>query len=75
MSQRPTPISQSRFLTADEAAAYLRLSPKTLEKHRSVGSGPRFKRFGRIVRYTIHDLDVWAETHTFAMSSEARRGS
>ena len=75
MSQRPAPNSQSRFLTSDEAAAYLRLSPKTLEKHRSVGSGPRFKRFGRIVRYTIRDLDDWAETHTFEVSSEAKRRS
>ena len=29
------------FLTNDEAAAFLRLSPRTLEKQRVLGGGPR----------------------------------
>ena len=73
MSQRPILTPQHRFLTPDEAAAYLRLSPRTLEKHRSVGGGPRFRKFGRMIRYTISDLDVWAESHTFATSSDLGR--
>jgi hypothetical protein len=31
-----------RYLTNDEAADYLRLSPRTLEKQRVIGGGPRF---------------------------------
>jgi hypothetical protein len=43
-----TPVV-TRFLTNDEAAAFLRLSPSTLEKHRVMGGGPRFRKFGRRV--------------------------
>ena len=31
-----------RYLTNDEAADYLRLSPRTLEKQRVLGGGPKF---------------------------------
>ncbi len=50
-----------RHLTNDEAAAYLRLSPRTLEKQRVIGEGPRFRKFGRRVLYAIDDLETWAE--------------
>ncbi|HHZ8245055.1 TPA: DNA-binding protein, partial [Pseudomonas aeruginosa] len=33
-----------RYLTNDEAAEYLRLSPRTLEKQRVIGGGPRFRK-------------------------------
>ena len=36
-------------LTNDEAAEYLRLSPRTLEKQRVIGGGPKFRKFGRRV--------------------------
>lgn len=35
-----------RYLTNDEAAEYLRLSPRTLEKQRVIGGGPRFRPDG-----------------------------
>ena len=39
------------FLTNDEAAAFLRLSPRTLEKQRVLGGGPRYRKFGaRVTR-------------------------
>jgi hypothetical protein len=37
----------TRFLANSEAAAYLNLSPRTLEKLRVVGGGPRFRKFAR----------------------------
>ena len=49
-----------RYLTNDEAAEYLRLSPRTLEKQRVIGGGPRFRKFGRRVMYAVADLDAWA---------------
>ena len=35
-----TPAHPQRYLTNDEAADYLRLSPRTLEKQRVIGGGP-----------------------------------
>jgi len=60
----------ARYLTNDEAAAYLRLSPRTLEKLRVLGGGPRFRKFGRRVRYALADLDAWADGHSYAMTSD-----
>ncbi len=47
-----------RYLTNDEAADYLRLSPRTLEKQRVIGGGPKFRKFGRRVMYAVSDLDT-----------------
>jgi hypothetical protein len=60
-----TPLQSQRYLTNDEAAGYLRLSPRTLEKQRVLGGGPRFRKFGRRVMYAVVDLDTWADQRSF----------
>ena len=66
-----TPTAQpQRYLTNDEAADYLRLSPRTLEKQRVIGGGPRFRKFGRRVMYAVADLDVWADSRSFEATSD-----
>ena len=74
-----TPLSQSgvvapsrpaRYLTNDEAAAYLQLSPRTLEKQRVVGGGPKFRKFGRRVVYAIEDLESWANARACDTTSD-----
>lgn len=68
-SARPTEsesdTSRPRYLTNDEAAAFLRLSPRTMEKQRVLGGGPRFRKFGRRVMYAVTDLEVWADARSF----------
>ncbi|EPO9974980.1 helix-turn-helix transcriptional regulator [Pseudomonas aeruginosa] len=59
-----------RYLTNDEAAEYLRLSPRTLEKQRVIGGGPRFRKFGRRVMYAVADLDAWAADRSFETTSD-----
>ncbi|CAE6934601.1 DNA-binding protein [Pseudomonas indoloxydans] len=54
-----------RYLTNNEAAAFLRLSPRTLEKQRVIGGGPRFHKFGRRVMYALTDLEAWASERSF----------
>ncbi|MDH1180080.1 helix-turn-helix domain-containing protein [Achromobacter mucicolens] len=60
----------ARYLTNSEAAALLRLSPRTLEKLRVLGGGPRFRKFGRRVLYAIADLEAWADDHSYGMTSD-----
>ncbi|WP_027484235.1 helix-turn-helix domain-containing protein [Rhodanobacter sp. OR87] len=60
----------ARYLTNDEAADYLRLSPRTLEKQRVIGGGPRFRKFGRRVMYAVADLDAWADARSFEATSD-----
>ena len=50
----------SPFYSNVEAAAFLHLSPRTLEKMRVIGGGPPFRKFGRRVFYTLPDLEEWA---------------
>ena len=57
-----TGIGGNLYLTQQEAAAYLRLSPRTLERHRVEGTGSRFVKLGRRVLYRRSDLDDWAAT-------------
>ena len=64
------PAQPSRYLTNDEAADYLRLSPRTLEKQRVIGGGPRFRKFGRRVMYAVADLDAWAADRSFETTSD-----
>lgn len=51
----------SPFLNTAQAAFYIGLSRRTLEKMRLTGDGPRFRKHGRYVRYHINDLDAWSE--------------
>lgn len=62
--------SPARYLTNSEAATFLRLSPRTLEKLRVLGGGPRFRKFGRRVLYATADLEAWADEHSYGMTSD-----
>jgi len=70
--QPALPNPPAQYLTNDEAAAYLRLSPRTLEKQRVLGGGPRFRKFGRRVMYAVVDLETWANARSFEMTSDPR---
>ena len=50
-----------RLLTQKEVARQLGISGRTLERHRVTGTGPRWLRLGRLVRYRISDLEEWVE--------------
>lgn len=52
----------SPFLNTDQAAFYVGLSRRTLEKMRRQGRGPRFRKHGRYVRYHIADLIEWSQS-------------
>jgi hypothetical protein len=64
------PVAPARYLTNDEAADFLRLSPRTMEKQRVIGGGPRFRKFGRRVMYSVTDLEAWADARSFEATSD-----
>ncbi|OYX02505.1 MAG: DNA-binding protein [Caulobacter vibrioides] len=49
-----------RHLRTPEAARFLGLSDRTLEKHRSYGTGPVYRKIGGRVVYTLEDLQAWS---------------
>jgi hypothetical protein len=70
-SQRPSTQRIHAFLLQAEAAGYLRVSERTLERWRLEGTGPPFRRFGRRVVYASEDLSGWAAARSFSSTSEA----
>jgi predicted DNA-binding transcriptional regulator AlpA len=59
MSNSSSELPQ-RLLRTPEAARYLGLSGRTLEKHRTYGTGPAYHKLGGRVVYAIDDLNTWA---------------
>ena len=72
-------MSDQTYLSQNEVSEYcktkgLRLSPKTLEKKRSIGGGPKFYKFGNRVVYSIKDIDIWLKDQLGAPISHAGAG-
>jgi len=63
----------SPFLSTEQAAFYLGLSPRKLQQMRGRGTGPRFRRHSRYVRYHIDDLDAWSKGVAQELAEHARR--
>ena len=50
-----------RYLRTRDAATYLGVGQSTLERKRTDGTGPTFRKLGpKIVTYAVEDLDSWA---------------
>lgn len=59
-----------RYLRTPEAARFLGLSGRTLEKHRTYGTGPLYRKLGGRVVYAIADLQAWAESGVRSSTSD-----
>jgi len=59
-----------RYLRTPEAARFLGLSGRTLEKHRIYGTGPRYSKLGGRVVYRLDDLPAWVELRATAPTSD-----
>jgi hypothetical protein len=58
------------LLTTQDAAAYLHVSPRTLEKWRLAGGGPRYRKLIHRVVYTQQDIDTWVEEQARTSTSD-----
>lgn len=64
--------AKENHLNTREAAAWLGLSPRTLEYYRVSGEGPDFRKFGARVRYLLEDLEAWASERRWTSASEEK---
>ena len=62
----PMPTEVSGFLLESELAQRWRLSVRTLQRWRRVGSGPVFLRLGRRVAYRLSDVERFETAHVSA---------
>lgn len=65
-------LQPPRFLRTKEAAEFLSLSARTLEKHRTYGTGPVYRKLGGRVVYAIDELVAWADRGTVTSTSDPR---
>jgi hypothetical protein len=49
------------FLRTKEAARFIGVSSRTLEKHRIYGTGPNYSKVGGRIIYAVKDLRDWVE--------------
>ena len=61
MAERRNTEMPPRMLRTQEAARFLGISLRTLEKHRTYGTGPAYRKLGGRVVYAIDDLQAWAD--------------
>ncbi len=69
MAERAVAIG-SQWLRTRQAALYLNLSYRTLEKLRSSGGGPAYRKVGGTVLYRMDELDAWVDLRRFTSTSE-----
>lgn len=69
-----TSAASNLYLTTEEAAALVRLSPRTLERLRLTGDGPKFHKVGpgkqSRVLYQREELEGWLTNFAFRSTSE-----
>jgi predicted DNA-binding transcriptional regulator AlpA len=73
----PDPLAglPPRFLRTPEAARFLSLSGRTLEKHRTFGTGPKYRKIGGRVVYALEDLKAWADLGAKTSTSDPGVGT
>ncbi|MDH0123885.1 putative DNA-binding transcriptional regulator AlpA [Agrobacterium pusense] len=64
-----------RLLRTQEAARFLGISIRTLEKHRTYGTGPTYRKIGGRVLYTVQDLESWSEIGSRKSTRETTAGT
>lgn len=61
-----------RYLRTKEAAEFLSLSARTLEKHRTYGTGPTYHKLGGRVVYSVAELEAWVARGVLTSTSDPR---
>jgi hypothetical protein len=70
----PIYVPPVRYLCTKEAARFLSLSARTLEKHRTYGTGRLYRKIGGRVVYAVADLQAWADSGLKTSTSDPRSG-
>jgi hypothetical protein len=73
----PDPLAglPPRFLRTPEAARFLGRSGRTVEKHRTYGTGPKYSKVGGRVIYAIDDLKAWADLGAKRSTADPGKGT
>jgi hypothetical protein len=65
---------ENDFLIVAEAAKVMRMAKRTLDNHRSKGTGPKFRRHGGRIVYRRRDLLEWSEQRAARTAAQKSTG-
>lgn len=74
MTNRRNADLPPRLLRTQEAARFLGISIRTLEKHRTYGTGPLYRKIGGRVLYALRDLEAGSAVGTRKSTSDTSAG-
>ncbi|MBO0712840.1 MAG: DNA-binding protein [Acetobacteraceae bacterium] len=60
----------TRYVGTRDAARFVGLALRTLEKHRIYGTGPRYSKLGGRVVYRVADLQAWVDAAAKSSTSD-----
>jgi excisionase family DNA binding protein len=63
-------MNSEGYLKPRDAAEYLQISTSTLAKLRVYGGGPKFVRWGKVIRYRREDVDAYMAARLVHSTSE-----
>jgi predicted DNA-binding transcriptional regulator AlpA len=63
------------LLTDADLARRLQVDQRTLARWRALGTGPKYVRLGRTVRYAVEDLQAWLDECQARSLEEERRSA
>ena len=65
--------TEEKMVDTDETARLLGLATNTVEKMRVTGTGPRFVKLGRAVRYRLTDIEAYIAERVVESTSDQGR--
>lgn len=65
--------SEHVLLTPKQLAAELNVAEQTLAKWRLSGVGPRYSKFGRLIRYDRAEVLRWVDERRYAHTAEQQK--
>ena len=70
-TDKPDPDAPE-VLSAKQAASYLGCSREHLARLRIRGTGPKFAKLGKMIRYRKTEIDKWLDEHERTQLSEVK---
>ncbi len=52
-------MTEKKLYTTTEIAGIYGLTEAYLRKQRSLKQGPKYKKFGKMIKYSLSDVDDW----------------
>lgn len=63
-------MKKEEYLNTKELAKHIKTSPRTLERWRTEGQGPKYYKLGRKVIYKSDDVIAYLESNKYSHTSQ-----